>query len=65
MERLPSHSQAKRLYEAAKNLASMAIPHAPLCQSDHYNREHFIPFEDGGEALPPKYEQPELWDSNE
>lgn len=47
MERLPSQTQAKRLYQAAKNMVRQVItPDVPLYKSDHYRREHFIPFEE-------------------
>lgn len=60
MEKL--NTTIRRELKAAKALAKMFFnPDAPLCQSDHYVREHFIPFEDDVEVLPTKLEDPYLW----
>lgn len=60
MEKL--NTTIRRELKAAKALAKMFFnPDAPLCQSDHYDRSHFIPFEDDSEVLPARHEDPYLY----
>lgn len=58
MERLPNPSNSDRLKASVKALASLFKHEVNLCQSNHYNREHFVPFEKENEEV----KIPTLWD---